>query len=1040
MSKFFINRPVFAGVIAIIIVLAGLVSAKLLAVAQYPEIAPPTVLVTTSYPGASAETLSRTVAAPIEEQLSGVERLSYFSSTSSSNGNLQITVTFEPGTNVDAAIFEVNNRVQRALPRLPDEVRRNGVIVQKRSFDIVLVVSLVSPGNQRDTLFLSNYASLNIVDELKRLPGLADVTIFGARDYSMRVWINPEKMARLGVTTADVAAALRAQNAQYAAGRIGTEPAPPGQNIVYTVTAQGRLVEPEEFGEIVVRAQGPSGVLRLKDIARLELGALNYDTSNTLDGQPTIGMATFLQPGANALEVAASVREKMNELRGGFPEGVDYAIPFDTTRFVDASIKEVNTTIFEAALLVLAVVFLFLQTWRATLIPMIAVPVSLIGAFAGLWAVGFSINTLTLFAMVLAIGIVVDDAIVVLENVERLMRENGMPPFEAALEAMREVSGAVVAIVLVLCAVFIPVAFLGGIAGQLYRQFAVTLTFAVVISGFIALTLTPALCALLMKSGHHESRIFRPFNIGFAWVTQRFLGGVNLLLRHPLASLLMFVGVLGLCVFLFLRVPSSFVPTEDQGYIFGNIQLPDGATLERTRRAAAELAKIAQSNPAVQNVMVINGFDLLGGGNKTNAATMFIPLKHWDERKDMPAAAVAAAIAQKGSELREGMALAFNPAAIRGLGTAGGFEVYLQARTNPSPQALFQATQGFLQALREHPQLTGINSFFRPTVPQLRVEVDREKAISLGVPVQDVFDALQSTMGALYVNDFNKFGRTYRVQMMADAPFRSQPEDLGGIYVRSTSTREMIPLKALIVTSNTVGPEQLERFNGFVAARVLGSGRPGVSSGEAIRAVEETAAKALPEGYSISWSGQAFQERRTGRASAIAFSLAIVMVFLILAALYERWLLPFAVVLSVPFAVAGALAFVAMRGLENDIYFQIGLVVLIGLAAKNAILIVEFAQQGFLEGKSATEAALNAARLRFRPIVMTSLAFVLGVLPLMLSTGAGAGARRSMGTGVVGGMLAATFIATIFIPLFFTIVARRRKPRAAEAAAPAPAE
>jgi multidrug efflux pump len=1037
-SRFFIHRPVFAGVIAIVIVLAGLLAAKLLAVAQYPEIAPPTVLVTTSYPGASAETLSRTVAAPIEEQLSGVERLTYFSSTSSSNGNLQVTVTFEPGTNVDQAIFEVNNRVQRALPRLPDEVRRNGVIVQKRSFDILLVVSLVSPGNLRDTLFLSNYASLNIVDELKRLPGLADVTIFGARDYSMRVWINPEKMARLGVTTADVTAALRAQNAQYAAGRIGTEPAPAGQNIVYTVTAQGRLVEAEQFGEIVVRAQGPQGVLRLKDIARLELGALNYDTSNTLDGQPTIGMATYLQPGANALEVAALVRQRMNELRPGFPDGVDYAIPFDTTRFVDASIREVNKTIFEAALLVLAVVFLFLQTWRATLIPMIAVPVSLIGAFAGLWMAGFSINTLTLFALVLAIGIVVDDAIVVLENVERLMREEKMAPFEAALEAMREVSGAVVAIVLVLCAVFIPVAFLGGIAGQLYRQFAVTLTFAVVISGFIALTLTPALCALLMKSGHHESRLFRPFNRGFAWTTQRFLGGVSLLLRHPALSLLGFVLVIALCVVLFLRVPSSFVPTEDQGYIFGNVQLPDGATLERTRKVAGELGKIAQSTPGVQNVMVINGFDLLGGGNKTNAATMFIPLKHWDERKERPAAAIASAVAREGSQLRDGMALAFNPAAIRGLGTAGGFELYVQARADPSPQRLFQVTQSFLGALREDPQLTGINSFYRPTVPQLHVEVDREKAISLGVPVPEVFEALQSTMSALYVNDFNKFGRTYRVQMQADAPFRAQPEDLGSVYVRSQITREMIPLKALIRTSNVVGPEQLERFNGFVAARVLGSGRPGVSSGEAIRAVEEVAARALPEGYQIAWSGQAFQEKRTGRASAIAFSLAIVMVFLILAALYERWLLPFAVVMAVPFAVVGALVFVWMRGLENDIYFQIGLVVLIGLAAKNAILIVEFAQQGFLEGKSALEAALNAARLRFRPIVMTSLAFVLGVLPLMLSSGAGAGARRSMGTGVVGGMLVATFVATIFIPLFFVLVARRRAPR--HAPQPAPAE
>src|SRR5262245_29745490 len=1034
MSKFFIHRPVFAGVIAIVIVLAGFVAAKLLAVAQYPEIAPPTVLITTSYPGASAETLARTVASPIEEQLSGVEKLSYFSSTSSSNGTLQITATFEPGTNVDQSVFNVNNRVQIALPRLPDEVRRNGVIVQKRSFDILLVVSLISPSKTRDTLFLSNYASINVVDELKRLPGLADVTIFGARDYSMRVWLNTEKMARLGLTTSDVAAALRAQNAQYAAGRIGTEPAPPGQNMVYTVTATGRLVEPEQFGEIVIRAAGPGQYLKLKDIARLELGALNYDTSNTLDGQPTIGIATYLQPGSNALEVAELVRAKMKELRPSFPEGVDYAIPFDTTRFVDASIKEVNTTIFEAALLVLAVVFLFLQTWRATVIPMIAVPVSLIGAFAGLWAVGFTINTLTLFAMVLAIGIVVDDAIVVLENVERLMREQGMPAFEAALEAMREVQGAVVAIVLVLCAVFVPVAFLGGIAGALYRQFAVTLTFAVLISGFIALTLTPALCAILMQKGHHESPLFRflfqPFNVAFAWVTARFLDAVGLLLRRPLVSLVGFLAVLGLSLFFFLRVPSSFVPTEDQGYIFGNVQLPDGATLERTRAVAGQLGKIVQSEPAVQNTMVINGFDLLGGGNKTNAATMFIPLKHWDERKKAPAAAVAGDIARKGAGIRDGMVIAFNPAAIRGLGTAGGFELYLQARTNPDPQRLFQVTQQFLAALRENPQLTGVNSFFRPTVPQLKVEVDREKAISLGVPVQDVFDALQSTMAALYVNDFNKFGRTYRVQMQADAPYRAQPEDLGAVYVRSTQSREMIPLKSLIKVSNTVGPEQIERFNGFVAARVLGSGRIGVSSGDAIRAVEDVAAKALPEGYTIAWAGQAFQEKRTGRQSAIAFSLAIVMVFLILAALYERWLLPFAVVMAVPFAVLGALGFVAARSLENDIYFQIGLVVLIGLAAKNAILIVEFAQQGFLAGKTATEAALNAARLRFRPIVMTSLAFVLGVMPLMLATGAGAGARRSMGTGVVGGMLAATFIATIFIPLFFVIVSRRRKERA----------
>jgi len=1032
MSRFFIHRPVFAGVIAIIIVLAGLVAAKLLAVAQYPEIAPPTVLITTSYPGASAETLTKTVASPIEEQLSGVEKLSYFSSTASSTGALSITVTFEPGANVDQAVFNVNNRVNIALPRLPDEVRRNGIIVQKRSFDILNVVTLASPDGARDTLFLSNYASINLVDELKRLPGLADVTVFGARDYSMRVWLNTDNMARLGVTPSDVAAALRAQNAQYAAGKIGTEPAPPGQAIVYTVTATGRLVDPEQFGDVVIRASGPGGVLRLKDIARIELGALNYDTYNTLDGRPAIGMATFLQPGANALEVAQLVRDRMAELKPGFPEGVEYAIPFDTTRFVDASIKEVIKTIFEAAVLVFAVVFLFLQTWRATIIPMIAVPVSLIGAFAGLWAVGFTINTLTLFALVLAIGIVVDDAIVVLENVERLMREQNMPSFEAALEAMREVSGAVVAIVLVLCAVFVPVAFLGGIAGQLYRQFAVTLTFAVVISGFIALTLTPALCAIMMKTGEHHSRVFEPFNRGFAWVTRRFLWAVNLALEHRLASFIASLLILAMTVGLFLRIPGSFVPSEDQGYIFGSLQLPDGATLERTRKMADDMTKIITANPGVQATIGIIGFDLIGGGNKTNAATMFIPLKGWDERGANTAQVIAREMVQKGAGLRDGVALAFNPAAIRGIGTSGGFEVYVQARSNPDPARLFQVTQDFMAVLSKQPQLAGINSFYRPTVPQLKVEVDREKALSLGVPVQDVFDALQSTMAALYVNDFNKFGRTFRVQVQADAQFRAQPEDLGAVYVRSATTREMIPLKALIRTSSLIGPEQLERFNGFLAARVLGGGRPGVSSGEAIAAVEQVAAATLPEGYTTSWTGQAFQEKRTGRQSAIAFGLALVMVFLILAALYERWLLPFAVVMAVPFAVWGALAFVALRGLENDIYLQIGLVVLIGLAAKNAILIVEFAQQGFLAGRSPIEAAVEAARLRFRPIIMTSLAFVLGVLPLMFSAGAGAGARRSMGTGVVGGMLAATFVATLFIPLFFTLVARRAKRRTAE--------
>ena len=1040
-SRFFIERPVFAGVIAIIIVIAGLISAVLLPIAVYPEIAPPTVTVTTSYPGASAETLAKTVAAPIEEQLSGVEKLAFFSSSSSSNGTVTITATFEVGTNVDQAVFNLNNKVQLALPRLPDDVRRSGVTVQKKSNDILVVVALLSPDNRFDTLYLSNYTSINIVDELKRLPGVGDVTVFGARDYSMRVWLKPDKMAQLGITPTDVAVAVRAQNNQYAAGKIGAEPALPGQAIVYTVTATGRLVEPEEFGEIVVRANGPNGVLRLKDIARIELGALNYDTSNTLNGKPNIGAAIFLQSGANALDTANAVRKRMDELKVAFPEGVEYSIPFDTTKFVESSIREVVITIFEAAVLVILVVFLFLQTVRATLIPVVIVPISLIGTFAGLWMVGFSINTLTMFAMVLAIGIVVDDAIVVLENVERLMRDRKMPPFEAAVEAMREVSGAVVAIVLVLCAVFVPVAFLGGIAGSMYRQFALTVAISVVISGFMALTLTPALCAILLKSADHDAKVFRPFNKGFTWLTNKFLATVDFTLRRRLFALLAFLALLALGALMFLRMPGSFVPPEDQGFLYGSVQLPDGATLERTAKTTRQIQGMLAEMPAIDNVLVINGFDLIGGGNKTNAATMFIPLKNWEDRTQS-AQQVAAEISRKGGTLRDGVAFAFNPPTIRGIGQAGGFEVYVQSRGSADPKRLSDVTLAFMADLAKHPALTSINSFYRPTTPQLKVEVDREKAIALGIPVSDVYDALQATMGTLYVNDFNKFGRTYRVNLQADSKYRAKPEDLGNVFVRSNTTGEMIPLKAVITTGNLTGPEQLDRYNGFLAAKVLGAGKPGVSSGDAIRAVEQVAEASLPEGYQISWTGQAFQEKRAGSSSVYAFGFAIVMVFLILAALYERWLLPTSVLLAVPFAVVGALGFVTLRGMENDIYFQIGLVVLIGLAAKNAILIVEFAQQGYLEGMTPVEAALQAARLRFRPIIMTSLAFVLGVVPLVFAGGAGASARKSMGTGVFGGMIIATFVATIFIPLFFVVTSRsRKKPGspAETAAAAAPA-
>ncbi len=1032
MSRFFIERPIFATVLAIIIVLAGLVAVTILPVAQYPEIAPPTITITATYPGASAETLSKTVAGPIEEQLSGVESMLYFNSSSASNGQTQITATFEVGTDIDKAMFNINNRVQLATPRLPDEVRRNGVTVAKRSQNMLLVVALNSPKSTFDTLFLSNYATQNVLDELKRIPGTADVLIFGARDYSMRIWLRPDRMAQLGLTTGDITSAVNAQNAQYAAGKIGAEPAIKGQELVYTVTARGRLIQPEDFGEIVLRSTGPTGALKLKDVARIELGAQNYDVNNSVNGQPAIALAVFLQSGANALDVADAVRKKMADLKKDrFPVDLDYLIPYDTTRFVSASIKSVIYTIAEAAIIVLLVVFVFLQTWRATLIPMLAVPVSLIGTFAGLWLFGFSINMLTLFAMVLSIGIVVDDAIVVLENVERLMREQKMKPFDAALEAMREVQGAIIGIVLVLCAVFIPVAFLGGIAGQLYRQFAVTVTVAVVISGIVALTLTPALCALLLKPGDHTGgildKLFTPFNRFFGWVTKSFLGAVDVVLARRIAALTVFVMLLGVVAVLFWRVPGSFVPPEDQGYIIAAVILPDGATLERTGKTTTQLRQMMNGNEAIENIFVVDGLDLIGGGNKSNAATIFMPLKPWGDRKQT-AQQLVEEVSGKGFMLSDGISFSFNPPAIMGLGAAGGFEVYVQGRTNADPQQLSQVTNDFIAELNKHPALTGLTTFYRPTVPQLRVEVDREKALSLGVPINDVFTALQAQMGSLYVNDFNKAGRTYRVTLQADAPFRSKPEDLGNIHVRSATTNAMIPLKALIKVDTIIGPEQIERYNSYIAAKILGSAKPGFSSGEAIRAVEQIAKETLPKDYNIEWTGQAYQEKGTGNASVFAFGLALIMVYLILAALYERWGVPLAVVLAVPFALLGALGFVFLRGMENNIYFQIGLVVLIGLAAKNAILIAEFAMQGMEQGKTAAQAAREAARLRFRPIVMTSLAFVLGVVPLVIATGAGAGARQAMGSGVFGGMIIATFIAPIFIPLFFTLLARKARP------------
>ncbi|MFH1660556.1 MAG: multidrug efflux RND transporter permease subunit [Pseudomonadota bacterium] len=1030
MSKFFINRPIFASVISIIIVIAGLVASQVLPIAQYPQIAPPTVLITATYPGASAETLAKTVAAPIEEQLNGVENLSYFTSSAAANGVVTITATFDVGTNVDIAAVNVNNRVKAAEPRLPAEVRTNGVLVQKRSNDILQVVALESEKGKYSTLYLSNYASLNIADELKRVKGVGDVTIFGAQDYSMRVWLKPDRMAQLGLTTNDISTAIKAQNAQNAAGKIGQEPAPSDQQLVYTVTAKGRLLTPEEFGNIVIRASGPGGLLRLKDVARIELGAYSYEQSVTLDGQPTIAMGVFLQTGANALEVAEKVRQKMDELKKKFPEGMGYVIPFDTTRFVSASINEVVKTLIEAMILVLAVVYIFLQSWRATLIPMVAVPISLIGTFAGLWLFGFSINTLTLFAMVLAIGIVVDDAIVVLENVERLMAEEKLSPKDAAIKAMQQVQGALIAIVLVLVSVFVPVAFLGGIAGQLYKQFAVTVAVAVVLSGVVALTLTPALCALLLKAQHTEHKLFRPFNRLFEKFTRSYTTTVGFTLKHGIVGGLIFALVIGITVFFFRTLPGSFVPAEDQGYLISALMLPDGATLKRTAATGENMRQMLSHDEAVKHTFVVSGFDLIGGGSKPNAGTIFIPLKDWSERQGK-AQDLAGKFMGMGMMQSDGMALVFNPPPIMGLGTAGGFEVYLQNRLDGDTRKLNEVTQLFIAELQKHPEFTRISTFFRPTVPQLFVEVDEPKALALGIPLAHIYETLQSTMGALYVNDFNKSGRVYRVQLQAEANYRTKPEDLGKVYVRSSTTNAMIPLSAISKVKNVVGPEQVERFNGFVAAKVMGDSKPGISSGDAIKIVEEVAAATLPSGFEISWTGQAFQEKRSSGSSMQAFVFAIIMVFLILAAQYEKWSLPLAVVMAVPFALMGALTAIWLRGMPNDIYFQIGLVVLIGLASKNAILIVEFAAQKYAEGMNVVDAAMEAARLRLRPIVMTSLAFVLGVFPLVKATGAGAAARQSMGTGVFAGMIAATFIATIFIPLFFMWLERGKQMRPA---------
>jgi hydrophobe/amphiphile efflux-1 (HAE1) family protein len=937
---------------------------------------------------------------------------------------VQIQVTFDIGTDVDQAALNVNNRVKQAEPRLPLEVRRQGVTVEKGSSAFLQVAAFYSPGGRFDDIYVSNYVTLNVLDLLKRVPGTTGVVNWGAKDYAMRIWLRPDRMTQHRVATGDVVRALNEQNAQFAAGKVGQSPAPEGQELVYTVTTRGRLADPAEFEQIILRANPDGSALRLKDVARVELAARDYEFIGRINGQPATLVGIFLQPGANALDVAAEVRRTLAQAAERFPQGLAYSIPYDTTRFVEVSIREVVKTLGEAMLLVFLVVYLFLQSWRATLIPFAAVPVSLIGTFAGLFLLGYSINTLTLFGMVLAIGIVVDDAIVVLENVERIMHEEGLAPREAAIKAMREVTSPIIAIVLVLCAVFVPIAFIGGLAGELYRQFAVTISIAVVISGIVALTLTPALCVIVLRPEKKARRgFFAWFNRFFGRVTDHYESGVAWIIRRGAVGLVLFAGMVALAYGLWRITPGSLVPDEDQGFYIAAVVLPDGATLERTDKVVGEVVKAIRSNPVNEDVVAFTGFDLLGNGFRNNAATIFVTQKHWDER-DVTTPQLVGEFFMKTAHIKEGLAFAIAPPAIFGLGTAGGFELYLQQRGEGGVERMAQVMGQFIGALHQDPSIGMVQTPWRPAVPQLRVDVDRERAKALGVPLEDLYGALAATMGTYYVNDFNKYGRTWQVLMSADPAYRNRPDDIGKIYVRSQSN-EMVPLASLARVHYSAGPDALDRYNNLPGVKIFGGGAPGVSTGQALEAVERVAAKVLPADFSIDWTGASYQEKRSAGTSGLALGLAVVMVFLILAAQYEKWSLPLSVLLAMPFGTFGALAAVWIRGLTNDVYFQIGLVTLLGLAAKNAILIVEYAVLKHEEGLSASAAAVEAARLRFRPILMTSLAFILGVLPLAISTGAGAGARHSVGTGVMGGMLAATFLAIFFVPMFFKLMTDR---------------
>ncbi|MEH3093311.1 MAG: efflux RND transporter permease subunit [Agrobacterium cavarae] len=1033
-SRFFVDRPVFAGVLSVLIVVAGLIGMRALPISEYPEVVPPSIVVRATYPGANPKVIAETVATPLEEQINGVENMLYMSSQATSDGVMTLTVTFKLGTDPDKAQQLVQNRVSQAEPRLPAEVRSLGVSTVKSSPDLMMVVHLVSPGNRYDLTYLRNYAVLNIKDRLARIEGVGQVQIFGAGDYSMRIWIDPQKAAEHDLAASDISNAIREQNVQAAAGTIGASPSPNGVDLQLNVNAQGRLSTPEEFGNIIVKSGSNGEITRLRDVARVELGAADYALRSLLDGESAVAIPVFQAPGSNAITISDQVAATMQDLQKAMPDGVKYEIVYDTTEFVRASIDKVIDTLLEAIALVVIVVILFLQTWRASIIPLIAVPVSIIGTFAVMYVFGFSINALSLFGLVLAIGIVVDDAIVVVENVERNI-ENGLSPREATYRAMKEVSGPIIAIALVLVAVFVPLAFISGLSGQFYRQFALTIAISTVISAINSLTLSPALAALLLKD-HHAPKdwltrgmdkvlggFFRAFNRAFGAASNGYGKGVGGLLNRKSIVMVVYMLLAGATYAMFNAVPGGFVPAQDKQYLIGFAQLPDAASLDRTEDVIKRMSDIAMQQPGVEHAIAFPGLSINGFTNSSNAGVVFVALSPFEERTtpELSGGAIAMALNQKFGAVQDAFIAMFPPPPVNGLGTTGGFKMQIEDRAGFGYQTLDEVTKAFLGKAYQTPELAGLFSSFQINVPQLYADLDRAKAEQLGVSVTDVFETLQIYLGSLYVNDFNAFGRTYSVRVQADAKFRSQAEDIGQLKVRS-SNGQMIPLSALLKVNATTGPERTTRYNGFLSADINGGPAPGFSSGEAQAAIERIASETLPSGISFEWTDLTYQQILAGSSGLLVFPLALLLVYLVLAAQYESLTLPLAIIMIVPMGVLAAMTGVWLTGGDNNIFTQIGLIVLVGLSAKNAILIVEFARELEFEGRSPVAAAIEASRLRLRPILMTSLAFIMGVVPLVISTGAGAEMRAAMGVAVFSGMIGVTIFGIFMTPVFYVLV------------------